>query len=145
MDLAIRKAKTEDSESLTELSNQLNYKTNNSDMQNRLSEILKHDDHCVYVAVVNRKTVGWIHGFFSLRVESDFFVEIGGLIVNVDYRKKGIGNKLVDKVISWTESRNCRLIRVRCNSIRKESHQFYETIGFNLNKEQKVFSKTLNS
>ncbi|HAD98712.1 MAG TPA: GNAT family N-acetyltransferase, partial [Cryomorphaceae bacterium] len=29
--------------------------------------------------------------------------------------------------------------RVRCNVIRRESHRFYEKIGFTENKEQKVF------
>jgi len=142
--MMIRNAKIEDSESITELSNQLGYATLNTDMQNRLEKILQHGENCVYVAAENGQVVGWIHGFFSMRVESDFFVEIGGLVVNENFRKKGIGRKLVDKLIDWARLKNCEKIRVRCNVIRTESHRFYEKIGFEVNKEQKVFNKRLN-
>lgn len=141
MQVLIRIAEINDSESITELSNQLGYETRNIDIQNRLKKILKNEDNCVYVATENGKVVGWIHGFYSLRIESEFFVEIGGLVVNKNFRKNGIGKKLVDKVIEWTKLKNCGKVRVRCNIIRKDSHRFYENIGFEINKEQKVFTK----
>ncbi|HPF98043.1 MAG TPA: GNAT family N-acetyltransferase [Mangrovimonas sp.] len=144
MEIIIRNAEIKDSESITELSNQLGYETLNTDIQNRLNAILKHPENCVYVATVNGKVIGWIHGFYSMRVESDFFVEIGGLVVSENSRKNGIGKKLVDKVIEWTELKNCRKVRVRCNVTRTESHRFYEKIGFEINKEQKIFNKHLN-
>ena len=76
MEITIRDAKINDSESITELSNQLGYKTLNTDIQNRLKIILENSDNCIYVAIENGRIVGWIHGFYSMRVESDFFVEI---------------------------------------------------------------------
>ncbi|TYA84426.1 GNAT family N-acetyltransferase [Seonamhaeicola marinus] len=144
MEIIIRNAEIIDSESITELSNQLGYKAENTDIQNRLKEILGHSDNCIYVAIENEKVVGWIHGFYSIRVESDSFVEIGGLVVGEDYRKNGIGKKLVNRVIEWTKLKNYEKVRVRCNVIRKESHRFYEKIGFEINKEQKIFDKRLN-
>lgn len=144
MEIIIRDAEIRDSESITELSNQLGYETLNTDIQNRLKKILVHPDNCIYVATENGKVVGWIHGFYSMRVESDFFVEIGGLVVSENFRNNGIGKKLVDKVIEWTELKNCENVRVRCNVIRTESHRFYEKIGFEINKDQKIFSKRLN-
>ena len=144
MGIIIRNAEIKDSESITELSNQLGYEALNSDLQNRLKTILEHPDNCIYVATVNGKVIGWIHGFYSMRVESDFFVEIGGLVVRENSRKNGIGKLLVDKLIEWTELKNCRKVRVRCNVIITESHKFYEKIGFEINKEQKIFNKRLN-
>lgn len=141
MQILIRIAELNDSEFITELSNQLGYETRNTDIQNRLKEILKNTDNCIYVATVNEKIVGWIHGFFSLRIESEFFVEIGGLVVDENFRKSGIGKKLIDKVIEWSKLKDCRKVRVRCNVIRKESHRFYENIGFEINKKQKIFDK----
>ncbi|TDQ27514.1 GNAT family N-acetyltransferase [Tenacibaculum caenipelagi] len=144
MEIIIRNAEIKDSESITELSNQLGYEAVNAEIQNRLKKILEHPDNCIYVATQNKKVVGWIHGFYSMRVESDFFVEIGGLVVSDNFRKNGIGKKLVDKVIEWADLKNCRKVRVRCNVIRTESHKFYEKIGFEINKEQKIFNKQLN-
>lgn len=143
MKILIRIAEINDSEIITELSNQLGYETSNYEIQTRLKMILENLDNCIYVAVENGKVVGWIHGFYSLRIESDFFVEIGGLVVNENYRKSGIGKKLVARVTEWAKIKNCEKIRVRCNVIRKESHLFYERIGFKINKEQKIFNKNV--
>ena len=143
MEITIRDAEINDSESITELSNQLGYKTLNAEVQNRLQTILEHPDNCVYVALKSGKVVGWIHGFYALRVESDFFVEIGGLVVHEEFRQNGIGKKLVIKLMEWSALKNCEKIRVRCNVIRKESHKFYEKMGFEIDKEQKVFNKRL--
>lgn len=141
MQILIRIAEINDFKPITELSNQLGYKTQNADIKKRLKKVLENTDNCVYVATENEKIVGWIHGFYSLRIESDFFVEIGGLVVDENFRKNGIGKKLVDKVMEWSKLKNCEKVRVRCNVIRKESHKFYENIGFEINKEQKIFSK----
>jgi GNAT superfamily N-acetyltransferase len=84
--------------------------------------------------------IGWIHGIYSLRVESDPFVEIGGLVVDKDFRRHGSGKLLVNKMIEWSLSRNCHLIRVRCNIIRREANAFYGAIGFNEIKQQKVYN-----
>lgn len=144
MEIVVREAKVNDSESITELSNQLGYQSLGRDIQNRLKIILEHPaDNCVFVATKSAKVVGWIHGFYSMRIESDFFVEIGGLVINENFRRNGIGKQLVNKVIEWAELKDCKKVRVRCNVTRKESHTFYENIGFEMNKEQKIFNKQL--
>uniref|UniRef100_UPI00404A3EE3 GNAT family N-acetyltransferase n=1 Tax=Gelidibacter sp. TaxID=2018083 RepID=UPI00404A3EE3 len=132
-----------DSESISDLSNQLGYHTNTIDIQSRLFDVLKHPDNCVYVIVTNEKVVGWIHGFYTLRVESAAFIEIGGLVVDKNFRKMGIGKLLVEKIYEWAESKECNKIRVRCNEVRIESHLFYDNLGFKLNKVQKIFSLEL--
>jgi predicted N-acetyltransferase YhbS len=143
MQIIIRTAEEHDAAPITDLSGELGYENKKEDIQNRLKLLLSDDDHCVFVALYNDKIVGWIHGFFTVRIESDFFVEIGGLVVKNNVRGNGIGKKLVDKVIEWAEFKKCRIIRVRSNVIRKESHRFYENIGFKINKEQKIFDKRL--
>ncbi|MCD0472581.1 GNAT family N-acetyltransferase [Flavobacterium sp. JAS] len=143
MNLFLRQAELKDVEFITELSNQLGYKTTIEKIQNRISEILNNIDNCVYVIIDNENIVGWIHGFYSLRVESDSFVEIGGLVVDENYRRKGVGKILVTKVIEWARSKKSNKIRVRCNTLRKETHVFYDRIGFIETKEQKIFDMEL--
>ena len=144
MEVIIRIAIVEDSQSISNLSNQLGYKSESNQIKNRLSKMLQDSSHCIYVAFINEKIVGWIHGFLALRVESDSFVEIGGLVVDELFRKQGIGRSLVDSVIKWAELKKVQNVRVRCNVVRIESHKFYENIGFTVNKEQKIFDKKLN-
>ena len=134
----LRPAEIKDVEFISKLSNQLGYESTIEKMQHRLSEVLNHVDNCVYVCVDNGNITGWIHGFYSLRVESDSFVEIGGLVVDENYRRNGIGKILVEKLIEWAHSKKSNKIRVRCNTVRKETHVFYSKIGFNETKEQKI-------
>jgi N-acetylglutamate synthase-like GNAT family acetyltransferase len=144
MNLFSRQAELKDAEFITELSNQLGYKTTIEKIQTRLSEILSTTDHCIYIIIDNENCIGWIHGFYSLRVESDSFVEIGGLIVHENYRRKGIGKILVKKVIEWAHSKKSDKIRVRCSTLRKETHAFYNSIGFIETKEQKIFDMKID-
>ena len=119
MKFSIRNAALRDSDSIAKLSNQLGYKSENNLIQKRLSEILNNDDNCVFVALENEKLVGWIHGFYSQRVASDPFIEIGGLVVDENYQKNGIGKILVEKIIKWSDLKKCKKVRVRCNTVRK--------------------------
>lgn len=143
MRLFSREAELKDAEFITKLSNQLGYKTTIEKVRNRLSDILSNVDNCIYVIIDNEYIIGWIHGFYSLRIESDTFIEIGGMVVDENYRRKGIGKMLVEKVIEWSRFKNIHKIRVRCNTHRKETHAFYNNIGFIETKEQKIFDMKL--
>ena len=112
-------------------------------IKKRLLEILAHPDDVVYVACLDDQVKGWVHGFYSRRVESDSFVEIGGLVVDAHYRNRSIGRLLVDEILEWARTKGCEKVRVRTNTIREEAHQFYLKRGFLLNKEQKIFDKLL--
>ncbi len=143
MNISVRVATIKDAEFITELTHQLGYETTREKTQQRLSEILNNNENCFFVAVDDTLVVGWIHGFYSIRVESESFVEIGGLVIDKNHRKKGIGKMLMEKVCIWSSLKKCDNIRVRSNTIRKESHQFYKNIDFIEIKEQKVFGKQL--
>jgi len=144
MEFFLRRAELNDVEFISKLSNQLGYETTIEKMHNRLLEILNNTDNCIYICIDNENVIGWVHGFYSLRVESDSFVEIGGLVVDENYRRNGIGKILVEKVIEWARTKKSTKIRVRCNAVRKETHIFYNRIGFNETKEQKIFDFKLD-
>lgn len=143
MNIYVRKVQASDTEAITELSVQLGYQATNGDIRYRLAEILTDKSYCVYVAEVDEKIAGWIQGCYSLRVESDSFVEIGGLVIHENYRRMGIGKILVETVMEWSASKKCKKIRVRSNVKRTPAHEFYKNLGFVESKEQKVFSKSI--
>lgn len=140
MKLHIRALEVNDFESIAALSNQLGYKAAPEKTKEIIVEILSSKDNCAFVVTDTETVIGWIHAFYSLRIESDPFVEIGGLVIDKNYRRSGFGNMLVQKVAEWAKVKNISTLRVRCNTIRKESHQFYRNIGFEEVKEQKIFS-----
>lgn len=143
MSISIRKAQLEDSSQIAALSGQLGYGADHEAMLGRLSTLLAMPDHSVLIALKNGETVGWIHGCETYRVASDAFVEIGGLVVDAQARRSGIGQQLVESLQAWAEARGYTKLRVRCNSKRIESHAFYKHIGFELSKEQKALDKAL--
>lgn len=130
-----------DSESIAELSGQFGYSSSTKVLQGRMEVIMSSTNDCVFVATKNEEVIGWIHGFYTTRIESNSFVEIGGLVVDQKHRKEGVGKRLVEKVEVWANSRGCDKLRVRCNVVRKETHVFYEKMGFDAVKEQRVFDK----
>ncbi len=144
MSFQYRNLKITDAEALANLSQQLGYPAVPDAAQRRIAAVLEHPDHCTFAAVIGEHLVGWIHGFYTVNLESDPFVAIAGLVVDEKYRRKGIGKVLIEQVIDWTVSKKCGRVRVRCNAVRKESHRFYEALGFSEVKEQKVFDMRLD-
>jgi GNAT superfamily N-acetyltransferase len=57
---------------------------------------------------------------------SDEYAEIGELVVDTEYRGKGVGKKLMQKVEEWAKDKGFSEVRHRSGGHRKEAHQFYE-------------------
>lgn len=107
-----------------------------------LSLLLNSNEHRVWVADSGEAVVGWLHAYLAVRVGVAPFVEIAGLIVDEQYRGKGIGSKLVEAAIFWAKSMGVS-VRVRSNSRRDATHKFYQAQGFKLLKQQHVFEFNL--
>ncbi|QDW27997.1 GNAT family N-acetyltransferase [Pedobacter sp. KBS0701] len=140
----IRAITEKDAESVAGLSTQLGYESNIEQTLFRIRQINNSNGNCAYVAIFENKVVGWIHGFYTLRIESDSFVEIGGLVVDAAYRNLKIGKQLIERIKLWAEQHQAKKLKVRCNIKRTESHQFYERIGFKENKRQIAFEIDLD-
>ena len=140
----IRVITKEDAESVAWLSRQLGYESDIEQTSARIKRINNSNDNCAFVALVDDKVVGWIHGFYTLRIESDPFVEIGGLVVDSAYRNLKIGRQLIERVKLWAKKHQVKKLKVRCNIIRTESHKFYERVGFKENKRQIAFEIDLD-
>jgi len=145
MPYIIRNAENSDAGSIARLSEQWGHPSTKEKMQRCLQEIGNNIDHVIYVLQEEGYIIGWVHGIYSLRIESDPFVEIGGLVIDKEHRKLGLGKSLVDKIVEWSLSKNCGQIRVRCNVIREEANIFYKKIGFSEIKQQNVYDLKLRA
>ena len=135
----IREISEKDAESVATLSTQLGYESDIKQTSARIKRINNSSENCAFVALVDGKLVGWIHGFYTLRIESDPFIEIGGLIVDENYRNLKIGKQLIENINLWAKKHQVKKLKVRCNIKRTESHKFYERLGFKENKRQIAF------
>ncbi|MDQ0968096.1 putative N-acetyltransferase YhbS [Flavobacterium sp. W4I14] len=137
--IQIREISEKDAESVAALSTQLGYESDIKQTSARIKRINNSNENCVFVALLDGEVVGWIHGFYTLRIESDPFIEIGGLIVDEKYRNLRIGKQLIENVNIWAKKHQVEKLKVRCNIKRSESHKFYEQLGFKENKRQIAF------
>ncbi|KZN13926.1 GNAT family N-acetyltransferase [Marinomonas sp. TW1] len=139
----IRIATLADSKSINSLSFYLGYGSTPQEVADeRLRCVLQSSSDNVWVFEESDSILGWLHVFKAYRVASGMFYEIGGLVVAPDARKKGIGRKLVEFAAKESEAENIEL-RVRCNSQRKDAHEFYKRLGFSASKTQSVFKMFL--
>ncbi|MCA0238006.1 MAG: GNAT family N-acetyltransferase [Bacteroidetes bacterium] len=145
MNIHLRPMTLADADAVCLLTGQLGYPSGAVAMQQRIAAVLDHPDHCLYVALADERVVGWIHGFYTLTLESGPFVAIAGLVVDENCRRSGVGKALVRQVAAWPAAQRCGRVRVRCNAVRTESHWFYQALGFREVKEQKVFDWALGA
>jgi len=145
-DLAIREAVEEDAKELARLTSQLGYPVSEESIRMRTAWMLgRADDRLLVAEVSGGELGGWIHGFLCQLLESNFRVEIGGLIVDERRRRSGLGRRLVQAIEDWVLESGASELSVRCREERAESHKFYETLSFRHTKTQRVLRKRLSS
>ncbi|HKT13181.1 MAG TPA: GNAT family N-acetyltransferase [Terriglobia bacterium] len=141
----IRAAQMEDAGRLAALSGQLGYPSSIASVRRRLRNLLADPEHAVWVAENESGAIGgWIHVFIKHLLESDREAEIGGLVVDQDFRGQGAGKALVERAERWAKSKRMRSVYVRSNIIRKDAHIFYQKLGYKIIKTQSAFRKELH-
>lgn len=145
---SVRPARLDDAEALARLSVQLGYPSSRQQVERRLTSLLGQPGDAVFVAETTGPgsgVVAWIHGSVRSLVESDPTVEIGGLVVEEGYQGRGAGRVLLEHVERWARNAGCATVTVRSNVVREGAHVFYQRLGYNAVKTQRVFRKNVAS
>lgn len=141
--IRLRRMALQDAAAVAALADELGYPTETARIIPRLTAILDRDDHAAFVATRGETILGWGHAFVCHCVESDAFVEIGGLVVGESARGQGVGGKLVEAIAGWARTQGVAEVRVRSNIKREQAHAFYTSRGFVATKTQRVFARPL--
>jgi GNAT superfamily N-acetyltransferase len=141
--VSIRFAEKQDAKELSLLSAQLGYPCSAEKILEHLEDLEQNSDHVVFVAEgKDQKLAGFVHVFKTKRIFLDPFAELGGLVVDKEYRNTGVGKALLERSETWAREYGCQEMRVRSNVIRKEAHQFYSNLGYLIHKQQAIFLKS---
>ena len=134
----IRAAGIQDAEAICDLLDQLGYARSVADIAQHLAAL---DDKAVILvaAAADGQIVGCLQALVDNRLAEGQRGEIVSLVVAASMRGQGIGAALVAAAAQWLLERGIGRMRVRCNAVRDQAHQFYERLGFQLTKTQKVF------
>ena len=142
----IREASVADSSAVARLSEQLGYPNTRDEIEGRMTMLLPSADHGVFVAEGDgREIVGWVHIMRRPLLIAGGTAEIGGLVVDERYRRKGVGKALIREAEHWASSRGYTTLVVRSNVLRHGAHGFYQSQGYRETKTQKVFVKQLET
>ncbi len=106
-----------------------------------LYDILRRQTDKLYVASIDNRVVGYIHGSDYECSYSDPLKNIIALAVYEDYRGRGVGRVLLNAIENWEKESNCCGVRLVSGFNRIEAHKFYLHCGYSLRKEQKNFIK----
>lgn len=140
----VRRATIHDLDAICTLADQLGYPCSAEDMRDRMTAILSTPDQAIFVVhLPGQPAAGYIHVFKHTSLESGTVAEIGGLVVDRQYRRLGLGKALLLAAETWFREMNGSLIRLRSNIIREDAHRFYQEMGYSITKTQYTFSKTL--
>ena len=100
-----------------------------------LRKIMQSQDSAVFVALVDGKMAGHILVHDKARppvYEIDRVLHVRDLYVAPQFRKKGIGTKLLAASQKWGEERGLELLRLMVNLDNKPAIKTYESFGFEI-------------
>ena len=99
--------------------------------KNKFTDYFLDSQKNIIVAQQDEKIVGFVSIIYLQRlnrVKTEMYIP--ELIVTEKLRCLGIGKKLMQYCMELAKNKNCYRIRLESGNSRKESHKFYESIGF---------------
>lgn len=119
--------------SLTTLTNALGYPTTIEQMSARMGTICRLDHYHTLVAVSGHKIVGYAGLIKNYFWEQDgTYVRIQALVVDKEYRRSGIGKKLLAAAEKYAADNGASMLFLSCGNReeRRSAHLFYPAMGF---------------
>jgi len=142
-DVLVRPFRAGDEESVADLCTQLGYPTSVSDVERRLREAGDRWQAVFMAESPDGRAVGWVQVCVHSILVADRHAEIEGLVVDREWRSKGVGRSLMKRAEEWARRADCKAVTLRSNVVREGARPFYEDIGYELTKTQWAFRKRL--
>lgn len=141
--MIIREATIEDAFAICNIScADLGYDCSCEFVSTRISNLDKRREK-VFVAEVNEIVAGYIHAEKYQTLYFEPMINILGLAVSSEFRRRGIGRMLLKRAERWANEVGIHKIRLNSGASRKETHSFYRAMGYNNEKGQIRFIKDI--
>ncbi|MCR4733424.1 MAG: GNAT family N-acetyltransferase [Treponema sp.] len=133
--MEIRELTESDLPSLLEFYTQLTEKNKNISLEqskNIWKKIEGNPDIKYFGAVENGKVISTCYCVIIPNItnfcQPICFIE--NVVTDKEYRKKGLGKKVIQKAIETAKNNNCYKVMLMSGIERNEAHKFYENLGF---------------
>lgn len=141
--MIIREATIEDAFAICNIScADLGYDCSCEFVSTRISNLDKGREK-VFVAEVNEIVAVYIHAEKYQTLYFEPMINILGLAVSSEFRRRGIGRMLLKRAERWANEVGIHKIRLNSGASRKETHSFYRAMGYNNEKGQIRFIKDI--
>ncbi len=142
--MEIRRIESKDLDAVFELLNELYENKIKYDIFSKIYKEKLNDNNAYYiVAIENDKIVGVLISEIRSqlhRAKKSSFID--DLIVNKDYRNRGIGKLLIEDAVRYAKELDCEVIELTSYLLNENAHRFYERNGFK--KHSYKFKQYLN-
>ena len=141
--MTIREATIEDAFSICNISfADLGYDCSCDFVSTRINNLDNRREK-VFVAEVNGIVAGYIHAEKYQTLYAEPMINILGLAVSSEFRRRGIGRMLLKRAERWANEVGIHKIRLNSGASRKEAHSFYRAMGYRNEKGQIRFIKDI--
>jgi GNAT superfamily N-acetyltransferase len=127
----VRQVQVEDAEAVAALLGELGYPSTPSQAAERLARIAGDPSTWVIVAQLGSEIAGLGALHVQYLVErDDLGCEVAGLVVGERFRRKGIGELLMEALEAEARRRGGRVMVLNTAHRRADAHAFYEALGY---------------
>jgi GNAT superfamily N-acetyltransferase len=99
------------------------------DFENMLKKMLPHQ-YQILLYKIDHQVVGLTGFWLGTKFWSGKYCEIDNLIIHADYRNKGIGKKIVEKITELSIVENCKMVTLDAYTHNFKAHKFFYQEGF---------------
>lgn len=113
-------------------------------MHKQFYKFKKNNSHILISAIENNKLIGSVMGVICEELYGDCkpFLVLENMIVDKNYREKGVGKALISELEAIATKRNCTQVILVTESNRIDACKFYESVGYS-SQNHKGFKKKL--
>ena len=102
------------------------------ELKNTWSTIINDENHHIIVSETDGRIVSscgcGIIPNLTRNVRPYAFIE--NVVTHEDYRKQGLGRKVIEMAIEDARAHNCYMVCLLSGASRTEAHEFYKKLGF---------------
>ena len=141
--ISIGKAEVHQAPQVAELLGQLGYPSEPEAIRQKISALSTSKADYIWIAQSQGKVVGLLafHVTSLLHVPGNLG-RITALVVDENFRCKGIGKLLVETAEKWAWDRDCTRIELTSGDQRSRAHQFYQDLGYAMESKRFIKRKT---
>ena len=131
MNYRIRSASSDDSKQLAALVEQLGYSADERFIRDQLAQLASRAGTTVFVADDDGAIFGLLcFSIIPLLHVSGGLGRISALVVDSQYKGKGVGRRLVAEAEEFAWNNGCARIEITSGDHRPDAHAFYEAVGY---------------